>query len=584
MSKAKRIVAEIMEKVEDYETDQSGFLSAYNGWADLYRVRRPALKSDDKVFSNPQLTEMHRATETLATMMYRMSTAQEPNFETVAMEYEMDPELLFDKLNAIEATQRTQLEACDFNQKLLRAYRSLVLFGTVFVEENYRLIGMSPFGRVIPVTDFQPRSMLQVSFDRGCLDLDDADWVATEDLYSPAGLMGLARDADKLGQEWNKAALEEAAKDKHSRIDDINEHIRNRLIRNGYSTLDKMNQRKVLTFYRGKFDTMNDGIEYVAAVVDGKHLVRFHANNFQHGMRQMRIAKWVDFELEARGLGLGDLFANKHREMTANMRRITDGFAFNTYNVWKVLRGGGVDSNDIQNLTPFSMVEMDDMNALQPMPGDIAGPANGLKLHEMIRQDFRAASGATDQLQGIVSEAQTLGEASLAQNESIRRLSVLTEMAAHQLIRKHLMVQHYNNVQNIKERINVNFNGRPKHVYPVDLKLDVDFKLRIVTDRDFKPKRTETLLQTLQILTSIRNDNPQKFEINVLPFALELAKSLGIPPSQVVRRNKMQDMGQPTGVVPPAGQAEMMAPGSAPGIEPGLEGQQTQLGPVLGSA
>src|SRR3990167_3342465 len=112
-----------MTKVGEDYADTTNFMSAYNSWADLYRIRKPGLSKGEMAFSNPRLTEFHRAAETLATMMYRMSTAQEPFFETIAMEFEPDPDALFDKLNAIEATQRTQLEAMDFSAKLLRAYR-----------------------------------------------------------------------------------------------------------------------------------------------------------------------------------------------------------------------------------------------------------------------------------------------------------------------------------------------------------------------------------------------------------------------------------------------------------------------------
>src|SRR3990167_6916367 len=114
-----------MTKVGEDYADTTNFMSAYNSWADLYRIRKPGLSKGELAFSNPRLAEFHRAAETLATMMYRMSTAQEPFFETIAMQYESDPELLFDKLNAIEATQNVQLDAIDFKAKLLRAYRSL---------------------------------------------------------------------------------------------------------------------------------------------------------------------------------------------------------------------------------------------------------------------------------------------------------------------------------------------------------------------------------------------------------------------------------------------------------------------------
>jgi len=563
-SKKQRIIDEIRGKVDDYESNLSNFLDAFNLWADMFSVKPPTRGKSLHQFSNPRLTEMFRATNALATLEYRMLTSQDPFFETVPMELGAHRE----QLHALEATLQTQLFLSGYKKALLRALYSKILFGTVIVEEQYKIFGANPSGRRFPITSFEPRSMLNIAFDRHTFDIDNADWLSTSDVISNGKLMNLVNDND-VGAEWNKAEIEAAVK-----VDDqdntMNSYVRNRLERAGYHR-DNLRGVKELLMYHGKLDTLNDGVEYVVALINRKAMIRFHPNNFQHGRKPFRVAKWVDFELSPTGMGLGHLLSPLQRSMDANRQKTQDLITFSTYSPWLKSRFANINPNELK-LRPMQIIETDDVNGMKPIIPDLNGADAGLKLEELLKSEFRAASGATETLQAIITEA-TASEVSLAQNEAVRNISVKAELAADELVRKHLEIMHSNNVQNINQPLNVNIKGNAEVVYPIDLQIDVDFKAKTTTDKDFKPQRIKTLVELLQIMTSIRNQN---INFNPMPIAKELAGSLGINPSDIELTGAQAPSQVPIG--------PGVAPVTQAGEQAGTEGiTQTPVGDILGS-
>ena len=576
-SKAKNIVTEIREKAGDFETNQSGQLEKIGEWGDLFRVKRPPRQ--DNTFSNPRLTEFMRAGNTLATMAYRMMTAQDPYFDLVPY----SPMKGTDQLLKLEAVLDVQLQATQYKQNLLLALLGCVTFGTTIVQEDYEVIGINALGRRVPATTFKPRSLLQVAFDRSCTDIDTADWVTTSDLVTDAGLMRLASQAGEINQPWDKKVLEFAAKEK---VDgkDLNQFVANRLSKLGYG-FSGPTMRKELMMYYGKLDCMNDGIEYICAVVNREHLVRFHPNQNQHGKRNFRVAYWMrdPLNLDPNGLGLGPLLGDFHRSMDANRQRLQDGVTMGTYHMWERERTAGIDDDDLHP-RPLAIVDVDEIGKFRPLPYDFRGAEAGLKLEEILRQEFMAASGATSTLQAILTEG-TATESTLAQNEALRNISVKSEIIAESLVRDHLRVMHSNNVEFIDAPINVNIKGRPELVYPADLQADVDFKLKLTVDKDYAPKRLEHLIQLAQILTSTKSQHPDLGNLTILPLIKEIARGLGVPADEVVppapAANPLNEL---LATADPGIVGALLSQGAAPAPQSGPEAVvQTPVGPVLGS-
>ena len=576
--KSRKIVEEIREKVENYESNMGNFLSDYNSWAEIFKVRRASDRVDKKDGGDtrPRLTEMFRAVNALASMELRMLTASDPFFYLAPMD------VLGDKrsLQVIEDTLVTQLEASEYKRHLFKALVSRNLFGSVFVEEPFELLNLTAHGRKMPATLFRPRSMLQVSFDRSALDLDTSDWVGLSDIMTRNRLKSLAaQDDEDKASIWFKSAVAAAVADKSE--PDINSYVQARLNMSGYRSSDEQrNAVEVVTYY-GKLDTLGDGLEYVAAIVNRKYLVRFHANTFQHGKRPVRMAHWFEFELEPLGLGLGQLLTPLHKSMDANRRRLQDSIAFDTYGIWIYNRLGGINPNSFK-VRPNTIVESDDTNAIKRVESNTPGASQAIKLEEILQNEFRTTSGATSTLQAIITEA-TASEVSLAQNEAVRNVAIRAELAADQLIRKHLEVMHSNNMQNVVEPFNINVRGRPRRVYPSDLWADVDFRIRVTTDKDFRPERLKKLLEFLQIATSIRNEHPQKFNINIVPVVREIGHMLGVSDSDIIQE---QPIGVQSGLSGLAGLEDGGMPMGLPEAASALPTAglfQTPVGPVLGS-
>lgn len=594
-----KIINEIVEKVDDYEANASEYLSRISEYNDLFLIKRPSKKKN--AFSNPRLTEMHRSTIALGTLMYRMMTAKDPFFSVVPMDLFGDP---FDPMAkfinmerawTVQSAMETQLRVAKYKQNLLKSLLFCVPFGTVVCQEDYKVVGVNARGRKVPVTDFMPRVMDQVAFDRSTIDIDSADWLSTMDVVSTATLQSMLAQVDLIGAPWNKKALK-AAIDMKEESSTVNDYVSNRLQRTspGTGIEECLGKRRELLMYYGKLDAMNDGIEYVAALINRKILIRFHANNFQHGKRPFRCAKWIDWAGPT-GLGLGQLLGPLHKSLDANRQKAQDDIAMRTYSMW-TRRKNTVNDDDLV-LKPFALIDVEEHNDLQRLKMGEGGAEAALALEDKLIQEFRMASGATDTLQAIVTSA-TASEVALAQNEALRRISVAAEMAAESLVREHLEVIHANNGQYIKAPFNINRAGIVQSVYPADFDMDADFELKMTVDKDYKPERLEKLIQALQIITSTKSQHPDLMNAPVMPIVSEILYMLDVPPHKMFGQfagmpGMGQGIGMPMGpMAAPPVDPTMMAQGMVPpmGSElagqpiPGMETIQTPVGPVQGSA
>lgn len=579
---ASKIIEEIRGKENDYENNMSNYLSQVEEWGDMFRVKLPAQRNK-KAFSNPRLTEFFRAVNTVGTMSYRMMTAQDPFFELRPMSllnYE-------GQMMRVEATLETQLRESQYKRNLLRACMGVAAFGTQFVEERYDIAGINAFGRRIPITTFNPRSLLQVAFERGTTNIDESDWVSTSDLTSDSGLMSLAEESDKIGQHWEKRVIERAVKDE-SKLEDMSPFLRARITANRYVNDQGGSSRKELMMYYGKLDSLNDNVEYCVGLVNRRYLVKFYPNRNQHGKRDMRIAHWVEdpLSLDPLGLGIGAIGGKLHKSMDANRQRGQDGIALASYNMWGRRRDAGINDEQMK-IRPLQTIDMDIDNGLKPLITSLQGPEAAFKLEEILKNEFMAASGATPTLQGMLTNVSAT-ESTLSQNEALRNISVKTEIAAEQFVREHVMICHSNNVQYLKEPINVNKSGFAGKVYPADLRVDIDVEVKITTDKDYKPQRLTHLKEVLALVLSTKSMHPSLAAMDVVPVIKAVLKGLDVNPDEVFPNGNVPD--------PQMLQAMMAARGGAMGAGmPNAQGGEgvdlssaentipTPMGPVLGS-
>jgi hypothetical protein len=565
---AKKIVSEVVDKFSDYENNMTAYMASVSEAGDLFKVKPPKRRAN--TFSNPRQTEMHRAVVACATLCYRMLTAADPFFELRSFDLNAD----YDKLDTLTHSINTQIDYANYRAALLKSCHFAPAFGTVINQFDYRIIGASKFGRKIPTTVMIPRAMDQVAFDRGTLEIDQAEWLGTADVTSKTDLMRMAYEAKEIGTAWNPSALESASKDEENN-NSINQNVLNRIRRSGFSQDDALKKKKELIMYYGKLDAMNDGIEYVVAVVNRKHLVRFHANSSQYGQRPFSVTKWIDFD-HPLGYGMHQLFSPTHRAMDANRQKLQDLNTFASYSMFE--RKKGSFDNEDAVIGPYKFIDVESVGDLRPIGVNLAAGESMLRLDEIMKQEYRSATGASDTLQAMASDATTATSAALSQNEGMRLLSVRSEQMSPTLVKQYLRNLHDNNLENIRAPFNINKAGIARRVYPADLRCDVDFVIKTTTDKDFSPKRLTELQQLLATLVSTKSNHPDLANVQVTPIIKAIAHMLDVPASQVIPPN--------VGGMPGAGMmgaADLGGLGLAtmPGGAGGVGSVETPVGPVL---
>lgn len=553
----------------------SKHLDDFNIFAATWRLDVPTRGASLNAYSNTRTAETTRATETLSTSIFRMMTAQDPNFAL----YALRDDVTDDHLIRNEAVLRTQQRRMFYKRKLLRATRSMVLFGTVPVEIPWWMEQAN--GQVyFEGTDFCPLSLLQFAFDPSCPDIKQSDFKTPMWFISAARLRQLAKGAPGV---WDQQAVEDAISECRD-TSKVNARISDRLQKAGYQVTDA---KTLIMSTRWGIDP-ETGESMRATVINEKYLVAYHPNPFEHGRDPFLISSMIDFELEPYGYGVGNLGKRMQAEMDANRNRNNDLMTFSQWHMWKAARTAGIKMTDLR-MVPFRIIQMDETNSLEPLRPDLTGLKPGLEHEERIKNDFRAVTGATNDLQAESTGA-TATEASITQNEAVRRVAVIAELAAEELVREYVELSIKNNAQLLDQPIwaNITGEGAPMMVLPGHLRKEIGVECKITTDKDFRPERTRRLIEALQILTNIRQQIPGN--VDVSPLITEIMRDFGINPKKVLKpytafdrikdaikqsqmlAGKMPGGGGGAGGVPPNADQPQADPGSATMTEGGPGG------------
>lgn len=583
--KRQEILDEVVTKVAEYQTRMATFMQDYNDWSDLFTVKKPQRNKNS--FSNPASTATFTAARALAGTEYKMLTSQDPFFEF----FDNDGISASNPDSIHKATEliRTQLEYSKYRANLFKALLMKNVFGTVVVEEPFDILPISYLGRKLPMLKFEPRSLLQIAFDKGTTEIENGQWISTSDIVNTNWLkkqvLNEGADTGWIKEEVDGATSKEAC------TLEINEYIRMRLVAAGYDgNVWPENARELITYY-GKLDCKDDGVEYIVCVINRKYIVKFADNPIQTGRRPFRVAHYLKWELEPLGYGIGKLFSHLHKGLNNNRQRIQDLSIFTAYNPLLRNRLAGINDKD-GIIRPMAMIDSDDINnSFAPVPINQNGITNGINLEAMLLQEFKTATGATDTLIANVTNA-TASEVTLAQNEAMRSISISAEIDGQVLIREHIENMHMANMLYIKDRVQISSNGQPMEIYPNDITADFGVSINIITDRDFKPERLKKLIEYYTALTSIRNTNPDLMSIDIRPLVAEINKSLDVP-GNVIRAldpQRIQEIQMSTQLQ--QGFMQSANPGSVgnmgiPNEQPPESGQpsmiQTPVGQVPGS-
>jgi hypothetical protein len=552
---------EIKEKVDFWRTRLSGQLSRFNNYANYWRLIKPIRSGDLSGFANPQVTETTRATEAIATFLYRAMTSANPNFSFLSSNPYVTQESLWNSEQVIAMQQ----QATQYRRKLLKACRSVALFGTVGIEEPWTVC--SPY---YESTDFVPRSLLQIAFDPLSFDIASSGWHAVIDYVTEDQLRSLAR---KMPQIWDIQAIEEAITSSAD-AKNLSPEINSRLSAAGYGSYSGVggNTSRIyqLTTYYGPVKGDSSAGEWIVGTVNDLKTVRGHPSPYKR--RPFVFGHLNEFEMEPYSYGVGRVAESTQPEMNSNRGRMHDCITFAQFNMFLVSNMANLKTKQLR-CRPWGVVQVEGNidESIKPLRPQLEAVNFGLQMETMMKQEFRATTGATDNLQAIITEA-TATESSIAQTEAVRRLSVIAELLSEPLLREHISKMHENNLTFLDQPFNVAVTGEPKplRMFPGDLAMDVTVQTKIVTDKDFRPQRNKDLLQFLQVVTSIRSQNPQLGMVDLKPFVEEFARGLGMNPRTVWT--------QMAPVMAPMMQGQ---PGQVP---PGIPNAMDKVGAQMGAA
>lgn len=567
---------EVKEKVDNWHTRLVSQLYRFNTYADYWRLVKPARSGNLDGFANPQVTETTRATEAIATFLHRALTSAQPNFQLLSH----NPMVTPDSLWKSEIVLTWQQQCIQQNRKLLKALRSCALMGTVAIEEPF--ISRKPY---YEATDFVPRSLLQIAFDPMAIDIPSSGWHAAIDFVTDDMLTSMAVSMPEV---WDGPAIQTAI-DSSKQYGNLTPEVISRLAAAGYysftggpNTANVSGIYYMVTYYGPlKENPLPDGQEWCISVVNDVHVVRAHPSPYKR--RPFVFAHLNEFELEPYGYGVGRIAEAIQPELNSNRGRMHDTITYSLFNMWLASRMANIKTSQLR-IKPWGVVETDgDGDSLKPIRPQLEGVNFGIQLEKIMTNEFRATTGATDNLQALVTEA-TATESSIAQSEAVRRLSVMAEIIAEPLVREHLSKCHENNQTFLDSPFWVANTGQDKDamkVFPRDIAPDAQVMTKIITDKDFRPQRNKDLLQFLQIFTSIRNQiTPQTIGI-ILPMIQEFARGVQVDPKQItlalLGAAQSGGLGQPSdqGGVPNTAMGQV---GSAMKSAETVRGQAGELG------
>lgn len=553
------IVDEIKSKVSDFESSMTDFYRQYAEIADSYRMLSNNTQRRDKGLYDSKVGETHRAINTLATLWFRMLTASDPYFETYATSYnQFGSNYTEEELYGVRELMLEQHRELKFKPNLLKSLVSLASFGTVFIEKPWVQTNFGTFEG----TKFKPRSLLSCGFEANVSDIDDSDFFYTVDYINKWKLMTASRTE---GSIWEKKVVDKflkemsgTEKNQSGDVSQVYQEIINRKQRAGYQDINK-NLLELIN-YHGKLDTNNpvfedyweregrtddlNATDWTCGILNGKELARFHTTPMGTWKHVAEVAHYNQFEEEAIGYGAGRLSRRAQAELDMITSRINDAMMMAIYSMFKAGSMSGLNINQLA-MKPFQIIQMMDIDQLKRLDGvDINAMVHGMQMMGARVEDLRATAGATSNLQAISTEA-TATEASLTQSEAMRAGSVAAEVIGEPLLRGYFRTQHINNCYLLDKKIAINLGGNAAgSILEYDknnLPFNVGFKIKITTDKDFRPERLKRILELINLASSVRQILPESINA-IQPLFMESFRLMGMDPALLSQPKSPQDL------------------------------------------
>lgn len=540
-----KLKSEVMEKVDYWENQMTGFFGEYEEYTDSWRIQSRKQNNRPKALFNSKSGETHRAVETLATLWFRMLTSQDPFFYVQGEGLDENGDDVSEvQLQIVEQTLRKQLQFIRFKEKLLPSLRSLALFGSMIVEAPWVSFPYGDGEKSFEGTDWQLRSLLTTGFDPFVFDMHNSDYIFPIDYPTTQMVRNFAKN-DPVN--WNMEEIEKVFSE-HKGVKDSSgvkdgkafSRVQARKNRAGYNTMSS-NVRELIN-YHGRVDTDNHVIQkyweeqerqddpslcdFSLGILDSSGVVKFHATPFRSWRHIFKVTHSKKFEMEPLGYGVGKIGRKRQKELDATESRANDLLMFSLFSMWKIGKYAGVDVSKL-TIKPWNFVELENIEQLEPIRPQMEALAHAMNMQGMWKQDFRASNSATDNLQGMTTGG-TATESAIVQNESMRGGGVSAEIIA-ETVRDFLGTSHINDLFFMDNGFWVKTTSSPKPFF-VDktmIPANVGFNIKLTTDKDFRPQRLQNIMEGLKTATNISNIIPSSLNV-AEPLWQEYFRTLGM--------------------------------------------------------
>jgi hypothetical protein len=433
-----------------------------------------------------------------------------------------------------------------------------------------------PYGygqKNIEYTDWNFRPLTRVGFDTSVYDIRESDFRFTIDFITKYALRNLA----SLDSEyWDMAVVEKHIKDYANGFttSNVTTRLKDSRARAGYYDNDAEVYENIN--YHGRLDADNSVIQNFAniqgvdpqfvdwsvGILDGMDVCKFHMTQYGDWRTRFIDGTYKEFEDEPLGYGICQIGRRLQRDMDINESMINDLLAAFTLMMFKIGKFSGFAEKQMV-FEPLKTIELEDISQLAPLTPDPNAFKVALEMINLRREDFRNIIGAQTNLQAQITGASAT-ESGIAQTEAIRGAGVHAELIG-EMYRKYLEISHLNNLNYLDEPIWTGLTGtrKPVLVSKNQLPINVGFRVKISTDKDFRPDRMQKLIELLKIETSIRSFIEPEISVNAIrdlhheiwTTAGMNPRTLNAPISDQQRMEAMQGRmpGQPQAAGGPAG-------------------------------
>lgn len=284
-------------------------------------------------------------------------------------------------------------------------------------------------------------------------------------------------------------------------------------------------------------------VECVMECVNDGPILRLERNPYWHQEKPFVMGHFIQVDDEAYGMGVCEISEYLQQELNDKRNQLLDHATEQIAPPLIINRAATIDDAQIQ-LKPFQKIKSD-------IPGDQAispmrlggNPMENVTMDNIIKQDIRNQTGATNPVQGVSSNKdQTAFEISTLQNRGSARINISTMDFSEKFLKRAYRLMYAMIQQYIDRAMAVRIVGKDgirwEQVTPEDVACDYDLIPRIATDMD---NRSIVRNQLIQFVTQIAPFYPRT---NIYKLVKKIYSLFGFEDVDEVIPEPPTEMGQ----------------------------------------